>query len=240
MKVIRCKNYEEVSLEASKIMIELIKEKENATLGLATGSSPIGLYKKLIEAVKDKEISFKQIVTYNLDEYIGLDKNNEQSYFTFMNENLFKHIDIDLNNVHLPNGESKDTQKSCDEYNALLHNAEIDIQLLGIGANGHIGFNEPGTSFDQETFVVKLTEKTREDNKRFFASIDDVPRYAITMGIKNIMAAKKILLIATGLNKATAIKQIVSGRQTIDCPATALQNHDDVIVIIDEDAATLL
>lgn len=240
MKVIKVKNYEELSKVAADIIAELVKEKPDCTLGLATGSSPIGLYRNLINKYEAGEISFKNVKTYNLDEYCQLPKSHPESYYSFMHRNLFNHVDIDEANVHIPNSEGDDLQALCNEYNELLHKASIDLQLLGIGANGHIGFNEPGTSFDQETFIVKLTQKTREDNKRFFNSIDEVPMYAMTMGIKNIMQAKKILLVASGKNKQEAIKRLLSGEVGEDCPASILNRHNDVIVVVDEDACGLL
>lgn len=240
MKVIKVKDYNELSLEASKIMIDLIKSKPNATLGLATGSSPIGLYKNLIAAYNNNEISFKDIKTFNLDEYCDLPREHPESYYSFMHRNLFDHIDIKEENVHLPSSVGTDLQKNCDEYNALLNNAEIDIQLLGIGANGHIGFNEPGTKFDSQTQIIKLAEKTRQDNKRFFNSIDEVPTHAITMGIKNIMNAKQILLVASGKSKADAVYKLINGEVTEDFPASILKKHPNVTVIVDEEAASLL
>jgi len=240
MKIVEVNDYQELSKVAAKVVIDLIKAKPNCTLGLATGSSPIGLYQNLIAAYNKKEISFKDIKTYNLDEYCNLDINHSQSYYTFMHENLFNHVDIKEENIHIPVGSGSDLNKLCDEYNELLHKASIDLQVLGIGGNGHIGFNEPGTSFDQETFIVKLTEKTREDNKRFFNSIDEVPTSAITMGIKNIMQAKTILLVASGKSKAEAVKALIKGGVTETFPASVLKNHKDVIVIVDKEAASLL
>ena len=157
-----------------------------------------------------------------------------------MHRNLFSQVDIKEENVHIPNSEGSDLEKLCNEYNELLHAANIDLQLLGIGANGHIGFNEPGTSFEQETFIVKLTEKTRLDNQRFFNSLDEVPTHAMTMGIKNIMQAKKLLLVASGKNKQDAVKKLLSGEITEEFPASILNKHNDVVVIIDEEAAGLL
>ena len=240
MKLIVVKDYDEMSLKASEIIINLLKEKKDATLGLATGSSPIGIYKNLIKAVNQKEISFKDVKTYNLDEYCNLPKSHPESYYSFMHRNLFSHVDINLDNVHIPNSEGDDLEKLCNDYNELLHKATIDLQLLGIGANGHVGFNEPNTPFDQETWIVKLTDKTREDNKRFFNSIDEVPTHAMTMGIKNIMQAKKLLLVASGKNKAEAIKKLASGEVTEAFPASCLHLHKDAIVICDEEAASLL
>lgn len=240
MKLIKVKNYEELSAKASEVVVELIKEKPNCTLGLATGSSPLGLYKNLIAAYQNKEISFKDVKTFNLDEYCDLPRNHEQSYYTFMHNNLFSHVDIKEENVNIPSCEGDNLEVLCNQYNELLKNNTIDLQVLGIGGNGHIGFNEPGTSFDQETFVVELAQKTREDNKRFFNSIDEVPTHAITMGIKNIMEAKTILLIASGAGKAEAVYNLVKGQKTIDFPASVLQNHPNVIVIVDEAAAERL
>ena len=240
MKFIKVKDYEELSLEASKIIADLLKANPEATLGLATGSSPIGLYQNLIKMCQNKEISFAKVKTYILDEYCDLPITHPESYYAFMHRNLFSQVDINEENVHIPSSQGGDLQKCCDEYNALLHAANIDLQLLGIGANGHIGFNEPGTSFDQETFIVKLTEKTRLDNQRFFNSLDEVPLYAITMGIKNIMQAKKLLLVASGANKAEAVKKLYSGEITTDFPASILNNHPDVVVIVDEEAAALV
>ncbi|HHU55205.1 MAG TPA: glucosamine-6-phosphate deaminase [Acholeplasmataceae bacterium] len=240
MKVIKVKDYQELSEVASKIFIDLIKEKPDCNLGLATGSSPLGLYEKLIESYKKGEISFKNVKTYNLDEYCELPRNHEQSYFSFMHRNLFDHVDVSPENINIPNSEVEDLEKECERYNNVLNANKIDLQLLGIGANGHIGFNEPGTSFTSQTSIIELAEKTREDNKRFFNSIDEVPKYAITMGIKNILDAKAIVLIANGKNKADAINKLINGEVTEDFPASALKNHPNVTVIIDEEAASLL
>ncbi|MFA5542913.1 MAG: glucosamine-6-phosphate deaminase [Bacilli bacterium] len=240
MKIIKVKNYEELSLKASEIMVELLKAKPDATLGLATGSSPIGLYKNLIKAYNNKEISFEDVKTYNLDEYCELPREHAESYYTFMHKNLFDHVNIKEENIHIPSSVGSDLQKNCDDYNNLLNSATVDVQLLGIGGNGHIGFNEPGTSFESETQIIKLADKTREDNKRFFNSIDEVPTHAITMGIKNILNAKSILLVASGKNKAEAIYKLVNEGVTEDFPASALKNHKNVTVIVDSDAASLL
>lgn len=240
MKVIRCKDYDECSKVAADVFVEAIKANPEIILGLATGSSPIGIYKNLIKNYEEGNISFKNVRTYNLDEYVGISRENDQSYYYFMHDNLFNHVDIVEENVHVPYAYEGAYAESCKAYTEELKKVSVDIQLLGIGANGHIGFNEPGTSFDQETFIVELTEKTREDNKRFFASIDDVPTHAITMGIADIMRAKKIVLIACGENKAEAVKMLLSEQVTTDFPASALHNHNDVIVVIDEAASKLL
>lgn len=240
MEVIKVKNYEELSKVAADIIADLLKKNPKATLGLATGSSPVGLYQNLIKKYENGEISFKDVKSYNLDEYCELPRSHPESYYSFMHKNLFSHVDIKEENVHIPCSEGSDLQKLCNDYNEELHKASIDLQLLGIGANGHIGFNEPGTSFEQETFVVELTEKTRKDNQRFFNSLDEVPTHAMTMGIKNIMQAKKILLVASGKNKQDAVKKLLSGEVSESFPASILNKHNDVVVIIDEEAAGLL
>lgn len=241
MKLIIVEDYEEASVEASKVMLEQVKANPNSHLGLATGSTPIRLYELMIEDHKKNGTSYKDIKSFNLDEYYGLEASHPQSYHYFMDTHLFKDIDINPKNVHVPNGFG-DIQKNCDDYNALLAKNGVDLQLLGIGSNGHIGFNEPGTSFDSVTHYIELKESTRQDNARLFfnGNIDEVPTHAITMGIKNILDAKKVLLIACGENKAQPIKVLVEGEMTTDTPASALQNHDDVIVIVDKAAASLL
>lgn len=236
MKVIVVKDYQAMSDLAAEIIDNTIKANPSCTLGLATGSSPIGTYQNLVKDVKAGEISFKDVKTYNLDEYCGISRSHPQSYYYFMHDNLFNHVDIDEANVHIPAVSNDHLEEDCKTYNDMLHNATIDLQLLGIGGNGHIGFNEPGTSFEQETFIVKLTDKTRQDNKRFFNSIDEVPTHAITMGIKNIMQAKRILMLISGVNKADTVVKLLSGNITTDFPASVLNNHPDVTVIIDQDA----
>ena len=240
MQVIKCKDYAEASKVASEIFTEAIKANPQIILGLATGSSPIGIYQNLIKNYQEGLISFKDVKSYNLDEYVGISRDNPQSYYYFMNDNLFNHVDINKENVHVPYAHEGAYNESAKAYTEELKKVSVDIQLLGIGANGHIGFNEPGTAFDQETFIVTLTEKTREDNKRFFNSIDEVPTHAITMGIADIMRAKKVVLIATGANKAEAVKMLLSKEVTTDFPASALHAHADVVVVIDEAAASLL
>ena len=240
MKVIKVKNYDEMSYEASLVIKELLQKKPNATLGLATGSSPVGLYQNLIKFYENGEISFKDVTTYNLDEYCELPRSHPESYYSFMHRNLFNHVDIKEENINIPCSEGSDLEALCKEYNDKLNAASVDLQLLGIGANGHIGFNEPNTPFTQETFVVELTEKTRKDNQRFFNSLDEVPTHAMTMGIANIMRAKTLLMVISGANKADAVKKLVSGVITEEFPASILNNHNDVIVIVDEEAAQLI
>lgn len=236
MKVIIVKNYDEMSDVAAEIIANKIKAKPNAVLGLATGSSPIGTYQRLVEKCKKGEISFKDITTYNLDEYCGIERSHPQSYYYFMHDNLFNHVDIKEENVHLPVASGDNLDECAKAYSEALHKVHVDLQLLGIGGNGHIGFNEPGTPFDQETFVVTLTDKTRQDNKRFFNSIDEVPTHAMTMGIKNIMASEEILMLISGVNKADTVVRLLSGEITEDFPASILHKHPNTTVIIDEDA----
>lgn len=240
VKLIVTKNYEEVSDEAFRVMHEIVKANPEAILGLATGSSPIGLYKRMIRDHEENGTSYAGIRSVNLDEYVGLGAESDQSYVYFMHDNLFNHIDIKEENVNLPNGKAADMDAECARYTALLGTMRQDVQLLGIGANGHIGFNEPGTAFESTTNIVALKDKTRQDNARFFASLDEVPTHAITMGIANVMNAKRILLVANGANKADAIKAMLEGPVTTDCPASILQQHPDVTVIVDEAAASKL
>lgn len=220
--------------------IEQINANPNMTLGLATGTTPIALYQNLIEAYKANKVSFKGVKSFNLDEYIGLPKDHKETYFNFMRAQLFNHIDIDLNNCHVPNGDKDAIEASIADYQNMLDNANIDIQLLGIGSNGHIGFNEPGTKFDSTTHKVVLKEQTRIDNSRLFNSIDEVPTHAITMGISDIMKAKEVIVIATGLNKADAVYGMIKGLISEDLPASVLQNHAKVTVYLDTDAASKL
>ena len=240
MKVIITENYEEMSKKAADVIADVVKADENAVLGLATGTTPIGLYKELIAKCARKEISFKNVKTVNLDEYVGLPKEHVQSYDYFMKDNLFNHIDFDIKNTNLPSGVAEDLDAECARYTALLNKMRQSIQLLGLGSNGHIGFNEPKTPFDSTTHIVSLTQSTIKDNSRLFDNIDEVPTKAITMGIANIMNAKKVLVVASGDNKAKAVYSMVKGPVTEDCPASVLQNHPDVTVIVDKKAAALL
>ena len=240
MKVIIKNNYREISRLAADYLINTVKEKNDAILGLPTGSTPIGMYQEVINLYKDN-ISFQNVRTFNLDEYVGLDKTNINSYRYFMNENLFYHIDIKEENVHIPNGVAKDMERECTDYENLLKSTgQMDIMYLGIGHNGHIGFYEPKDFFEPYTHLVKLTGDTIEANKRFFDNIECVPKTAITMGIKTILSAKKIILLASGEAKADAISKTVKGKITPQVPASILQLHDDVILIIDEEAAKFL
>ncbi len=238
MNIIICRDYQAVSDQAAQKVITLLQSHPHAKLGLATGSSPIGLYDRLVNAYQSKQISFKDVMTFNLDEYVGIPRTHSQSYYSFMNEHLFKYIDIEPNNIHIPDNDIHRIDEIAKEYNRLLKKNPLDLQVLGIGSNGHIGFNEPGTPLGNETFVVTLDERTRKDNSRFFSSLDEVPKYAITMGIKNIMRAKELLLIASGKEKADAVYQMINGEVTSDLPASILQLHPNCTIILDEPAAS--
>ena len=232
------KDYDEMSKIAYQTIREILINKPDAVLGLATGSTPIGLYKEMIKDYEAGNVSYKNMVSINLDEYVGLPVEHPESYRSFMNRNLFDHIDIDKNNTHVPNGLADDVDQACADYTAFAKAHPIDVQILGIGGNGHIGFNEPGTAFSSNTHKVELKENTRKDNARFFDNdLSKVPTHAITLGLQDIMGAKLIVLLASGAGKAKAIKEMVLGPVTPDCPASILQTHPNVIVIADEAAS---
>jgi glucosamine-6-phosphate deaminase len=234
MNIYIFENTEELYVKATEKMIDLIKNNPRARLGLATGSTPIKIYEKLIQKYQHNDISFAEVSTFNLDEYVGLEPSHPQSYAYFMNNQLFSKIDIKNENTHIPSGIASDIKKEIDRYDALLHKNRIDLQLLGIGTNGHIGFNEPGTSFNSRTHVITLDHQTRQDNARFFNSFDQVPEKAITMGISSIMQAKEIIMIATGASKAEAVKKMVKGPINPSLPASILQTHPRVHVFLDQ------
>lgn len=241
MKIIITKNYEDLSKVAANEMAETIKSNPKAILGLATGGSPIGMYKELIRMNKEGEIDFSTITTVNLDEYIGLSGEHTQSYRYFMNDNLFNHINIDKKNTYVPNGLAENVEEECKNYDAKIADlGGTDVQLLGIGNNGHIAFNEPDQELVAGTHLTGLTEDTIKANARFFDSIDEVPKTALTMGLGGIMKSKKIIVIASGEGKAEAVKAMVNGKISTNMPASMLQMHRDVVVIIDEAAAKLL
>ena len=228
----------EIAKMAAQRYVQLLNVKSNAVLGFATGSTPIPLYKELAKQVKQGNVSFKNVTSFNLDEYAGLDGTHDQSYRYFMNKQLFKNIDIDVNNTFVPSGINT---KNPEIYDAAIQAAGgIDVQLLGIGLDGHIGFNEPGTKFDSQTHLIKLTQSTREANSRFFKSIDEVPTHAVTMGIKTVMNARSIIMIATGESKAEIIAKAINGPITEAVPASILQLHPFVTVYVDYAAAKLL
>ncbi|WBX36429.1 glucosamine-6-phosphate deaminase [Mycoplasma capricolum] len=238
MKVIILENQDQVANKAAQIIKDQIKTKPNCVLGLATGSTPIKTYEKLIKMYQENQISFKDVTSFNLDEYKDIDPTNKQSYHYFMQHQLFDFIDINKNNCYIPNANLYENPKLYDQQ---IKNANgIDLQLLGLGVNGHIGFNEPNTGFDSLTQIVDLTDSTIKANSRFFDSIDKVPTKAISMGLKSIMNAKKILLLATGINKSEAVYHLIEGEITTSWPCSILQQHNDVTVIIDKSAASQL
>ena len=241
MRIIVCKNYEEVSKKAAQMILSQVTLKPNSVLGLATGSTPIGMYENLVELNKSGDIDFSEVRTFNLDEYYNLPKNNDQSYHYFMHKNLFNHINIKPSNIHIPNGMTEDVDAECERYDELIkESGGVDIQVLGIGNNAHIGFNEPTVNFEKGTHLVELEDSTIEANSRFFDNIDDVPKKAITMGVGSIFKSKKIMLIATGENKAEAIYNTVYGKVVPEVPASILQFHNDIVLILDKEAAKLL
>jgi glucosamine-6-phosphate deaminase len=241
MKLIKCKDYNEVSAAAANITAAQIKEKPGSVLGLPTGSTPLGMYKKLIEMNKSGEIDFSPVITFNLDEYYPISADNDQSYYYFMHKNFFDHININTQNIHILNGEADDPERECGDYEAMIENAGgIDLQVLGIGQNGHIGFNEPDDFLISATHKTHLTESTVKANSRFFSSIDEVPIYALTMGVGSILKAKKIIILISGKEKAEALKQLLSGKITTKNPSTMLNMHRDVTVIADEEALELI
>ena len=232
MRMIKAKDYADLSRKAANILAAQVYLKPNCVLGLATGSTPIGTYKCLVEDYNNGNLDFSEVKSANLDEYCGLDETNDQSYRYFMNDNLFNHVNIDKANTNVPNGKAEDLEAECARYDALIEElGGVDIQLLGIGHNGHIGFNEPCDEFVKGTHLVDLGERTILANARFFASIDEVPRQAVTMGIKTIMSAKKVLLIANGQDKKEIVEKAFYGPVTPNVPASILQLHPDVTVI---------
>lgn len=241
MKIIKVKDYEAMSKKAAVIVSSQINMKNDCVLGLATGDTPLGMYKELIRMHNEEIIDFKDVTTFNLDEYYGISGENDQSYKYYMDHNFFNHINIDPKKTYIPNGMAEDIIDECIRYDKLIQeNGDIDLQVLGIGRNGHIGFNEPDVKFEACTHLVELDEETIEANSRFFDNIDEVPKKAISMGIKNIMHADKIILIASGLDKADAVKAAVEGSISPNVPASVLQLHPNTIFILDEEAASKL
>lgn len=241
MKLIVAKNYEEMSKLAAEFMAEEVKKKPEIILGLATGGTPVGMYKELIRMCDNKEVDFSKATTVNLDEYIGLSGEHNQSYRYFMNSNLFNHINIDKARTFVPNGQASDVEAECKSYDARIRElGGIDLQLLGLGSNGHVAFNEPDAFLTVGSHETKLTQSTIEANARFFDSMDEVPKTAITMGLGGIMQAKKILVIANGEGKADVVEKLMNGKITTEVPASMLQMHRDVTIIVDEAAASKL
>lgn len=232
IKWIKVNTYDEMSKMAAAIFEKQLIEKPQSVLGMATGGTPEGFYKELVQCYMKGDISFAEVNTFNLDEYVGIAAEESTSYHNYMYEHLFKHINIPRQNVHLPNGLAEDLEKECAYYDKLIEqNGGIDLQLLGIGVNGHIGFNEPGTSFQTRTHIVELAEKTRQDNAKYFPEEKEVPKLAITMGIETIMEAKRIILLAFGENKIETLKRIQQEGITEEFPASCLKDHPDVMII---------
>ena len=243
MKVLVRKDYEEMSRTAAEIVASLLRCKPDCVLGLATGSTPVGMYKELVRMCREENLDFSGVKTFNLDEYYGLNPDHEQSYRYFMNDNLFNHINIKKENTHVPNGLVKleEVDKFCENYEKMIEDAGgIDLQVLGIGGDGHIGFNEPSSSLASCTRLIALDEQTRSDNARFFNSIDEVPRAAITMGVGTVLKSKCCLLLANGKKKAEVVAKAIEGPVTNQITASALQLHPNTITIIDEEAASKL
>ncbi len=241
MRVVLLNDADQVSDRAAEIFARVISKRPSAVLGLATGGTPLATYRKLIELYNKRRLSFAQCTTFNLDEYVGLSPDHPQSYHAFMRDNLFSHIDVALQRCHVPDGMCDDYEQYGRQYEQSIRDAGgIDLQLLGIGTDGHIAFNEPGSSLASRTRLKALTEQTRQDNSRFFGSLNEVPTLAISMGVGTIMEAKQILLLATGASKAEAVQAFIEGPVTSQITASALQLHPDVTVLLDEPAASLL
>ena len=241
MRIIRTKNYDEMSRKAAAIIAAQVIHKPNCVLGLATGGTPVGTYKNLVEWYKSGDLDFSEVSTVNLDEYRGLPREHRESYWSFMHRNLFDHVNIPQDRINLPDGTNMDAEAECKRYDAVIASlGGVDLQLLGIGHDGHIGFNEPSDAFDMGTHCVDLTEETIEANKRFFASRDEVPRQAYTMGTHTIMSARKVLMIVSGRDKAEIIKKAFFGPVTPHVPASILQMHPNFVLVADEDALSLV
>ncbi|PZD94074.1 glucosamine-6-phosphate deaminase [Paenibacillus sambharensis] len=236
MKIKRFTGKAALHTEAAKLITQLLKDKPDCTLGFATGSTPIGIYEQLVGMYAKGRLSFARARSFNLDEYVGLTESHPQSYRYYMQHHLFRHTDFDQRNTYIPNGIAADLEAECRRYDSLLAEHPIDLQLLGIGHNGHIGFNEPGHSLTGETHLVTLKPETRAANARFFDSEDEVPRQAITMGMGSILKAKSILLVVTGADKAAVVNEALAGPITTACPASLLQTHANVTVLLDADA----
>ena len=238
MSILITDHYEEMSKKAALMVAAQVTLRPGSVLGLATGSTPEGMYKELVSMYGQGEIDFSEVKTFNLDEYYPIEENNPQSYAYYMKKHLFDHININPQEIHIPNGTAKDVETSCEDYDKKIEAAGgIDLQVLGIGNNGHIGFNEPDLHFEAGTHLVELDEETIEANARFFSQIEDVPRRAISMGIRTIMHSKKIVLLASGASKAKVIKEMLLGEVTPNLPASILLLHNDVTLILDKEAA---
>jgi len=241
MRVIVCENYEEMSKKAAQLVAGQVALKPDSVLGLATGSSPVGMYENLAKMCNAGELDFSEVKSYNLDEYYPIEKSNRQSYYYFMNEQLFSKINIKPENTHIPNGEAKDPVKECEEYEKAVDSCGgVDIQILGIGQNGHIGFNEPAENLESYTHLTDLTENTIEANSRFFTKDEIIPTKALTMGMATILKAKKIILLANGEGKSRVVAELMNDKITTSVPATMLKMHSDVVLICDKEAYKLV
>lgn len=241
MRIVACKNYEDMSRKAASLIAAQVVLKPDCVLGLATGGSPVGTYQQLIKWYEKGDLDFSQVRSVNLDEYVGLDETSDQSYVYFMRDNLFNHVNIDLNNTNVPCGVNPNAEEECARYDEVIRNyGGIDLQLLGMGPNGHIGFNEPDDHFPMGTHKVELTDATIQANKRFFEKEEDVPRYAYTMGVGSIMAAKRIVMVVSGKGKAEIVKKAFAGPVCPEVPASILQLHPDFVLVADEEALSEL
>lgn len=241
MRIYRAKNYDDMSRKAANIISAQIIMKPNCVLGLATGSTPIGIYRQLVDWYQKGDLDFSEVRTVNLDEYQGLAHDNEQSYYFYMHNHLFQHVNIRPHNVNIPDGCAPNATEECTRYDRVIHDlGGIDLQLLGIGQNGHIAFNEPNIAFEKTTHLVSLSESTIQANARLFDDISQVPKYAYTMGIKNIVQARKVVLVASGKEKARIVKEAFFGPVTPSVPASILQMHNDVTLVCDEEAFSLI
>ena len=241
IRLIVAEDYNQLSQKAAQLVAQQIQQKPASVIGFATGSTPLGLYQELVAMYQNKEITFNQITSFNLDEYLGLSRNHPQSYYRFMWDHLFSHVGMEDRRINFPPGIFQDGQSICEQYeDEMEKSGGIDLQILGIGVNGHIGFNEPSEAFTLQTHVVELAEETIHANARFFDNEDEVPRYAITMGVRSIMRARSILLLASGENKAEAIQKMFTDKADPQVPASILQLHSNVTLLVDKEAASLL
>jgi len=239
MKILVCKDYEELSLKSAEIIVNQINQKKDSVLGLATGGTPVGMYKELVKSYREGKVDFGKVITFNLDEYYGVDHENINSYHYYMNTNFFDHVNVERKNINIPNGMSKDIEKECREYDEKIQSlGGIDLQILGVGLNGHIGFNEPARELMSTTHITDLTKETINANARFFEDISQVPTKAITVGMATILRSKKIVVLINGKNKSKIFDKITGKKITTQIPATLLQLHPDVTIVVDEQAAT--
>ncbi|HQP59267.1 MAG TPA: glucosamine-6-phosphate deaminase [Petrotogaceae bacterium] len=239
MKILVCKDYEELSRKSAEIIVSQVNQKKDSVLGLATGGTPVGMYQELVKSYREGKVDFGKVITFNLDEYYGVDPKNVNSYHYYMNTNFFDHVNIDRKNINIPNGMSKDIEKECREYDEKIQSlGGIDLQILGVGLNGHIGFNEPARELMSTTHITDLTKETINANARFFEDISQVPTKAITVGMATILRSKKIVVLINGKNKSKIFEKIIGKKITTQIPATLLQLHPDVTIVVDEQAAT--